>query len=77
MMNPGPISLNEIKQMYKELVDPSIIWERIGLESPDGQRLYETKAHNTVDSTILMSLADMPTAYKSLYDGIKALVTNT
>uniref|UniRef100_A0A914W4T7 dTDP-D-glucose 4,6-dehydratase n=1 Tax=Plectus sambesii TaxID=2011161 RepID=A0A914W4T7_9BILA len=74
LMNPGPLSLHDILQLYKQCVDPNLKdYERIGVESEVGQRLKETKAHCTVDTTYVQTLSPILSSVDSLKAGFEKI----
>jgi len=57
LVNPTPISLHDIVEMYREIVDHDAgMHERIGIDSEMGARLMSTKAHCALDTRRLVEL---------------------
>jgi 3,5-epimerase/4-reductase len=55
LTNPGVISHNEILQMYKEIVDPSFVWENFTIEEQN-QILASKRSNNCLDTNKLQEL---------------------
>ncbi|CAD5222176.1 unnamed protein product [Bursaphelenchus xylophilus] len=67
LVNPGPISLHQILQLYKKHVDPSLPeYSVIGVDSEKGKELLETKGNCALDTAVVQSLADIKSAEESL-----------
>jgi dTDP-4-dehydrorhamnose reductase len=59
LVNPDPISHNEILEMYKEIVDPSHTWENFTYEE-QSSILLAGRSNNTLDTTLLSSRSNVP-----------------
>jgi hypothetical protein len=55
LTNPGVISHNEILEMYKELVDPSFVWENFSIQEQD-EILASKRSNNYLDTSYLESM---------------------
>lgn len=55
MTNPGVISHNEILQMYKDIVDPSISWQNFSLEDQNAI-LMSKRSNNHLSTRLLESI---------------------
>lgn len=55
LTNPGLITHNEILEMYKEIVDPSFVWENFTVEE-QGEILAAGRSNNYLDTSRLESL---------------------
>jgi len=73
LVNPRPISLHQVLQIYKEMVNPQHPdYEVVSMESEKGQQLMATKGNCALDTTLLESLyPQMLSAYDSLREGLK------
>jgi dTDP-4-dehydrorhamnose reductase len=71
--NPGVISHNEILGMYKEIVDPTFIWENFTIEEQNNI-LASKRSNNYLDTTKLeeiISVPDIKTSLKNILVRIK------
>uniref|UniRef100_A0A0K0D3U6 NAD(P)-bd_dom domain-containing protein n=1 Tax=Angiostrongylus cantonensis TaxID=6313 RepID=A0A0K0D3U6_ANGCA len=73
LVNPGPISLYEIVQLYKEVVDPAVNPQPIGVSTERGQILLATKGNCSLDTSLLEKLEHVPTARESLITNFKRM----
>jgi len=65
LCNPGPISHNEIMQMYKDYVDPSFRWTNFSEEECNAI-LKAQRSNNTLDHSKLVSLfPDVPKIHEA------------
>ncbi len=55
LTNPGAITHNEILEMYKEIVDPTFIWQNFTIEEQDNI-LLSSRSNNILDTTKLVNL---------------------
>jgi 3,5-epimerase/4-reductase len=55
LTNPGAITHNEILEMYKEIVDPTFIWQNFTIEEQDNI-LLSGRSNNILDTTKLVNL---------------------
>uniref|UniRef100_A0A914CKH4 dTDP-D-glucose 4,6-dehydratase n=1 Tax=Acrobeloides nanus TaxID=290746 RepID=A0A914CKH4_9BILA len=71
LVNPGPISLHKILDLYKEVVDKDIKeYEVITTKSDKGKELLATKGNCALDTSLLEKLhPNIPTAELSLRNG--------
>lgn len=70
LTNPGTITHNEILEMYKAIVDPSITWQNFSIEEQN-QILASKRSNNCLDTSYLESRSDI------IVNPIKLAVTNT
>lgn len=63
--NPGAISHNEIMELYKEIVDPTLEWTNFTLEE-QSKILKAGRSNCTLDCSKLLKLYDIPDAKTSL-----------
>jgi dTDP-glucose 4,6-dehydratase len=72
LTNPGLISHNEILEMYKEIVDPTFVWNNF---SPEEQRkiLSADRSNNYLDTTLLETLYPQ---IDSIKEGIRKCLVN-
>ncbi|KAJ1372074.1 hypothetical protein KIN20_034135 [Parelaphostrongylus tenuis] len=56
LVNPGPISLYEIAQLYKQIVDPTVDPQPIGVSTERGQIILGTKGNCALDTSLLEKL---------------------
>ncbi|KAI6217546.1 NAD(P)-bd-dom domain-containing protein [Aphelenchoides besseyi] len=77
LVNPGPISLHEILQIYKKIVDPQLLdYSVITPESEKGRQIMATKGNCALDTKRLQELSPkIKTAHESLAAGFRALKT--
>uniref|UniRef100_A0A7E4UXI8 NAD(P)-bd_dom domain-containing protein n=1 Tax=Panagrellus redivivus TaxID=6233 RepID=A0A7E4UXI8_PANRE len=69
LVNPGPLSLHNILQLYKEIVDPNLHpYEVVGADSEKGKQLLATKGNCALDTARLKSLYP---AIKSTTDALR------
>uniref|UniRef100_A0A914YQA8 Anthocyanidin reductase n=1 Tax=Panagrolaimus superbus TaxID=310955 RepID=A0A914YQA8_9BILA len=78
LVNPGPISLHEILQLYKKFVDPKLPeYEVVGENSEKGRQLLATKGNCALDTTkLLQHCPFIPTTAESLMNGFKRIISN-
>jgi hypothetical protein len=69
LTNPGTISHNEILEMYKAIVDPSITWQNFSIEEQN-QILASKRSNNCLDTTYLECHTEL------IVNPIKLAVTN-
>jgi nucleoside-diphosphate-sugar epimerase len=69
LTNPGTISHNEILEMYKAIVDPSITWQNFSIEEQN-QILASKRSNNCLDTTYLETHQEL------IMNPIKLAVTN-
>uniref|UniRef100_A0A0N5APU0 NAD(P)-bd_dom domain-containing protein n=1 Tax=Syphacia muris TaxID=451379 RepID=A0A0N5APU0_9BILA len=76
LVNPEPISLHKILQLYKEIVDPSLHdYGVVDISSSKGNQLYKTKGNCALDTTLLQRLCpSIPTSTESLRKGFAKMV---
>ena len=55
LTNPGAITHNEILEMYKEIVDPTFVWQNFTIEEQDNI-LLSGRSNNILDTTKLVNL---------------------
>ena len=70
--NPGLISHNEILEMYKELVDPTFIWENFTSEE-QSMILKADRSNNYLDTS---KLTEMYPNIMNIKDSIRLCLTN-
>lgn len=86
LVNPGPVSLCDIVQLYKEVskaapfsseqeVDPSISFERVGADTEKGRELLATKGNCALETTTLDRLQSIPTTEDSLRSFFRELAS--
>jgi dTDP-4-dehydrorhamnose reductase len=77
LVNPTPISLHDIVELYREIVDSDAgEHERIGIDSEIGARLMATKAHCALDTRRLVELCPtVPNARQSLETAFRQLAS--
>lgn len=68
-VNPGIISHNEILELYKTQIDPSLTWNNITIEEQNNL-LQSKRSNNHLDTNKLLSL------YPNI-PNIKDAITNT
>lgn len=71
-VNPGPVSHNEILQLYKEIVDPSFTWENFTVEEQK-EVLLSGRSNCALDPSRLMMLAPQ---VKSSHQAIRECMIN-
>ena len=69
LTNPGTISHNEILEMYKAIVDPSITWQNFSIEEQN-RILASKRSNNCLDTTYLETHTEL------IVNPIKLAVTN-
>jgi hypothetical protein len=69
LTNPGTISHNEILEMYKAIVDPSITWQNFSIEEQN-LILASKRSNNCLDTTYLECHTEL------IVNPIKLAVTN-
>ena len=72
LTNPGAITHNEILEMYKEIVDPTFIWQNFTIEEQDNI-LLSGRSNNILDTTKLVNL--YPNV-KPIKESIKEVLEN-
>ncbi|VDD86975.1 unnamed protein product [Enterobius vermicularis] len=79
LVNPGPISLHQILQLYKELVDPHLHdYSIIDSTTEKGKQLIATKGNCALDTTLLHELSpSVPSAIVSLQNGFRRIAQKT
>jgi len=66
MTNPGLISHNEILELYKELVNPSFVWDNFTIEEQN-KILKSKRSNNYLDTTKITTLyPQLPTVKDSI-----------
>jgi nucleoside-diphosphate-sugar epimerase len=68
LTNPGLISHNEILEMYKEIVEPSFMWENFTIEEQN-KILSSKRSNNCLDTSILES--DTTNKIKSIKEAVR------
>ena len=72
LTNPGVITHNEILEMYKEIVDPSFVWENF-TEEEQKQILLSERSNNHLDTTKLEQLYPN---IKNIKESVKETLNN-
>jgi 3,5-epimerase/4-reductase len=72
LTNPGAITHNEILEMYKEIVDPTFIWQNFTIEEQDNI-LLSSRSNNILDTTKLVNLY---TNVKPIKESIREVLQN-
>lgn len=66
LVNPGHITHNEILEMYKEIVDPTISWKNVSSEEM-GSLVCAKRCNNILDTRVLeMLYPDVPPAKEAV-----------
>ena len=67
LVNPGCITHNEILEMYKTMVDPSIVWKNVSAEEM-GSLVCAKRCNNVLDTTVLeMLYPDVPSVHEAVH----------
>lgn len=73
LVNPGYVTHNEVLEMYKDIVDPSISWKNVSAEEM-GSLVCAKRCNNILDTTLLeMLYPDIPTAKEAVQDCISKM----
>ncbi|CAD5216591.1 unnamed protein product [Bursaphelenchus okinawaensis] len=74
LVNPEPISLHQILQLYKKHVDPSLPeYSVVGVDSPKGQELMATKGNCALDTSKLEKVSKIKPSSESLIQHFQKL----
>lgn len=75
LVNPEPISIHQILQLYKEIVDPNLPdHETVSVTSEKGMQLCATKANCALDTSLLKKLCPgIPSSFESLKKGFNSI----
>lgn len=73
--NPGAVSHNEIMELYKEIVDPSLKWSNFSLEE-QSKVLKAGRSNCELDCSKLLQLYEIPTAKESIRNIFKELINS-
>lgn len=73
LVNPGCISHNEILDMYKTMVDPSISWKNVSAAEM-GTLVCAKRCNNVLDTTVLeMLYPDVPSVHEAVHSCISQM----
>lgn len=76
LTNPGVISHNEILTMYKEIVDPSFVWDNFTVEEQNAV-LASKRSNNLLDTSRLQELCpDVMGIHEAVRKALKSMTLN-